>query len=532
MFVYCSDSGLNSFPSNLPTHVRLLYLNGYNITYFEKDTFISRGLVELEVLEADFCELRKIDLGAFNGLTMLISLSMADNEISEIIPGTFEKLSRLEVLALDNNIIEHLKSDVFNGLVNIKFIGLHGNKLQYIHPDTFLGLSKLQGLQIPNESSVINSIILEKLAVSDCNASPVSVETFANIRALRGLDLSYNNLRSVDINILKALPYLCSISLYGNPLQCDCQLQELWRWCQDHNVQTAYEEMAPECDKPSEVEGMWWGVLGNGRCLQGNIQYYGDYKNTSYSFTPIKDMDTDPIRKIETEMKQSEEFSSSLKQYELLVSAVFFIFGTTSNIIIIMIITCNKDMRTVPNMYIINLAISDIIYLTVLLSEICAYGFHYINLSGDSLCAYFPFFHRLSFGLTAYSIAVFSVQRYRVTVNPLHVRVSSKPTWRSTGATICGVWIVAALFAIPAARSKYFCVSSLLLWRTKYYQRVAIFHLLVSCVLPLFVIAFSYIMMARHLLESSCSLPEETQNSRLNTRKNTAKFCWDLLLCS
>jgi hypothetical protein len=85
------------------------------------------------------------------------------------------------------------------------------------------------------------------------------------------------------------------------------------------------------------------------------------------------------------------------------------------------------------------------------------------------------------------------------------------------------VWIVAALFAIPAARSKYLYVYSALLWRTKHYQLVAIFHLLVSCVLPLFVIAFSYIMTARHLLESSCPLSEETQNSRLNTRKTAAK---------
>jgi hypothetical protein len=37
------------------------------------------------------------------------------------------------------------------------------------------------------------------------------------------------------------------------------------------------------------------------------------------------------------------------------------------------------------------------------------------------------------------------------------------------------------------------------------------------------VIAFSYIMMARNLLESSCSLSQEAQNSRLNTCKCTAK---------
>jgi hypothetical protein len=523
IFVYCSDSGLNSFPSNLPTHVRHLYLNGYNITYFEKGTFISRGLVELEMLLAKFSKLRKIELGAFNGLTKLIYLSISNNEISDIIPGTFEKMSRLEMLVLDNNIIEYLESDVFSGLVNIKAIGLRGNKLQYIHPDTFLGLSNLQSLQIPNESSFTTSFILNKLAISGCNASSASVETFAKIRTLKYLDLSYNNLRSVDINILKALPNLCAILLCGNPLQCDCQLQEVWRWCQDHNIQTAYEEGVPKCDTPRKVRGIWWGVLEKGQCLQGNVQYYGDYKNTSYSFTPIKDMDTDQTGKMKTEIEQRAKFSSSLNQYKLLVSAIFFIFGTTGNIIIIMIITCNKDMRTVPNMYILNLSISDIIYLTVLFSEICASRFHGMSLSRDSFCAYFPFFRRLSFGLTAYSIAVLSVRRYRVTENPLHIRVSPKPTWRSTGATVCGVWIVAALFAIPAARSKYLCVVSILLLRTKYYQRVAIFHLLVSCVLPLFVIAFSYIMTARHLLESSCSLSQETQNSRLNTRKTAAK---------
>jgi len=84
------------------------------------------------------------------------------------------------------------------------------------------------------------------------------------------------------------------------------------------------------------------------------------------------------------------------------------------------------------------------------------------------------------------------------------------------------VWIVAALFAIPGARSQYLCNGPILLWRRNYYQHVALFQLLVSCVLPLCVIAFSYLRMARHLVESS-SLSEEKQNPRLNTRTNTAK---------
>ena len=519
----CSGSGLNSIPSNFPAHVRALVLDGNNITYFENGTFLSRGLVELEMLNADICKLRKIQLGAFNGLTKLMLLSMQGNKISEIIPGTFEKLSHLEILSLGFNIIEHLESGVFNGLVSLKFIGLQGNKLQYLHPDTFLGLANLQGLPIPTEPSSFTSFLWKQLALLGCNASSVPVETFPNVSALEWLALSYNNLRSLDINTLKALPKLSVLYLFGNPLRCDCQLQEVWRWCQDHDIQTAYKEIAPECDTPSEVGGMWWGVLEKGQCFQDNIHYYGDYKNTRYSCTPITDMDTDREREMDTEKEQEELFSDSLNQYELPVSAVFLIFGTTGNIIIIMIITCNKDMRTVPNMYILNLAISDIVYLTALFSEACVNKIHEMWIGDKSPCAYFTFFHRMSVGLTANSVAVLSFQRYRVTVNPLHVRVSSQPTWRATGAIICGVWIVAVLFAVPAARSQYLCGVSILLWSSNYYKRVFVFQLLMSCVLPFCLIAFSYIMTARHLLESSFPLSEETQNSRLNTRKTTAK---------
>ena len=153
-----------------------------------------------------------------------------------------------------------------------------------------------------------------------------------------------------------------------------------------------------------------------------------------------------------------------------------------------------------------------------------------MGISGDSLCVFFTFCHEMSVGLTAKSIAVLSFQRYRATVIPLHVRVSSQPAWLATGPAICGVWIVAALFSVPAVRAHYFCFEFRLLIFSNYYQLLTTFQLLVFCVLPFCVIAFSYVMKARHLLESSCSLFEEAQNSRLNTRKNTAKVVLGLIV--
>ena len=180
-------------------------------------------------------------------------------------------------------------------------------------------------------------------------------------------------------------------------------------------------------------------------------------------------------------------------------------------------------MRTVPNMYILNLAISDMIILTLLIYAACANRIPILWVKNEFMCAFLPFCYRMAVGLTTYSIAVLSFQRYRVTVYPLHVRVFSQPTWRATVAKISGVWIVAVLFAIPGARSRYLCDGDILLWRRNYLQYVAVFDLLVSCVLPLCVIAFSYLRMARTLVESSCSLSEGKENPRLNTRKNTAK---------
>jgi hypothetical protein len=227
---------------------------------------------------------------------------------------------------------------------------------------------------------------------------------------------------------------------------------------------------------------------------------------------------------METESVMWESLYNFLYYFKLPISKLLFIFGTTGNVILIIIITCNKDMRTVPNMYILNLAISDIIYLTafILLNTVT-------SAKDEVLCLYMAFCFRMSVILTAYSITVLSIQRYRVTVYPLQVCVSSQPTWRTTGATICGVWIVAALFAIPSARAKEFCGVSLYLLFTNYYQRVFIFFLLVSCVLPLCVIAFCYVMTFCHLLKNHFSL-SETHNARQNTRKNTAKVVLGLTL--
>ena len=514
--IRCSSESLTAVPVINITGVRVLRVPFNKITLLGKDRFIS--LSELELLDVEHCGLRKIELGAFNGLTKLKKLLISGNSVSEIIPGTFECMNFLEHLDLSFNNLQHLGTGVFSGLFNLQYIDLSINNLQYFHPDTFIGLPNLQnlnldfnrGLYVPTDRNFINSKSLSHLHISACNINSVSVETFANISELEYINLSKNKLRTVDINILRTLPKLSTMYMKFNPLQCDCQLQEVWRWCEDRNIDSGTGHRAPHCYTPTEVKGMCWGVVENVQCLEGNIQYYGDYRNKSCNYSVTR----------ENKNKYDARF---LNQFQLPVYVLPFIFGSTGNIFLLIIIICNKNMRTVPNLYILNLAISDIIYLTILFSESCANRNPFTWLGGKFMCMFFSFCRRLSIGLSAYSVALYSIQRYRVTMNAFQVRVPSPPTWRSIVATFCEVWIVASLFAVPSTLSRNKCLE-VVFARLAYYQRVVIFELLVSCVLPLIVIAFTYTMTARILVESSRSLADGIQTPKQKTRRNTAKI--------
>jgi Leucine-rich repeat (LRR) protein len=520
--VSCPMSSLNDIASNFLKTIREFHLDGKSIPSLKKDNYISKGLTELEVLSLNSCGMETIELGAFNGLTKLIYLSLRSNMLSEIIPGTFEDLCSLEYLDLHNNIIGRLEVDVFSGLINLKYLFLTNNKLASVHPDVFIGLPKLRmlflmnnpGLQIPNGSHFINSHSLKLLCISGCNVSSVSVETFANVTALELLDLGYNNLRNVNINILKVLPKLSELYLYENPLQCDCQLQEVWRWCQDHDIKTVFAGKGPHCIIPNQGNSLPWEVLEKRQCLQENIKNHADYEHKRY-------------RRAENEYERANEKSTYYEQQIIVqVYAVLFIFGISSNTILLIIIMCNKNMCTNTNMYIFNLAIADLIILTHLFS-IALDEMHSVKLSlvhAYIILVLSTFFYRLSVGLSAYSVALLSIYRYRVTVNHSQVRVSSQISWRAALANLRRLWIVATLFALPSAFLMIMTPMYETLLFITYYKYVVSFEFVVFCVLPLCMIVFSYIMTARHQVNSYAFMSERSQRRQLNIRKIIKKI--------
>jgi Leucine-rich repeat (LRR) protein len=298
-----------------------------------------------------------MDVGAFNGLTKLSNLSLHYNPIIEIKPGTFETLSSLKSLELFANQLEHLDNDTFRGLFNLNFINLGSNKLQSLYPGTFSGLPNIRfiklidnpSLRIPTDGPFIQSQSLTHLDISLCDIISLSGETFANLPALEWIDVRFNQLRTVDVSIFTALPKLNLMLMYPNPIRCDCKLKELVQKCKDIAIWPGDVEVRLNCDTECEEVGKWVSDLqglSEGKC---SITIYSNINSLHFSHYEINYV----IGYMDSVKQQHGSISSFLKYYQLPVYAIPFTFGTTCNVIILIIIICNKDMRTVPNIYII-----------------------------------------------------------------------------------------------------------------------------------------------------------------------------------
>jgi Leucine-rich repeat (LRR) protein len=209
--VECVSLPLNTTPVAFPKYVRILSFYSYNLIFLRKDNFLHSKLTQLENLGIDECGIESVESGAFNGLIMLINLSMKHNKISKIERLTVENVKTLERLNLRSNRITNLEPDTFLGLRNLRIIQLDNKKIEYFHLDMLINASHLDLLsltinplqKIPTDCHFISSPSLRHLDLSHCNIRSVSVAKFSKVRNLNELNLFFNDLKNTYVNIVK-----------------------------------------------------------------------------------------------------------------------------------------------------------------------------------------------------------------------------------------------------------------------------------------------------------------------------------------
>ena len=146
--------------------------------------------------------------GDFQGLENLHSLSLRDNQITNLESGVFQGLHNLQGLEVSLNPISSLEGGVFQGLGNLRYLYLERNEITEIRDGAFKGLNNLVALYLTNNAFTSLNLThanLDSLGLLEIDQFEVSA------LILNDAVLSQESFRS----ILRDTPLIRNVSLVG-----------------------------------------------------------------------------------------------------------------------------------------------------------------------------------------------------------------------------------------------------------------------------------------------------------------------------
>jgi hypothetical protein len=126
------DSNLQSINVSGTNNLRILYLNGNNISTINNGTF--ETLVNLTTLVMNRNGISTLEENAFIGLTNLSRLTLISNNITTLPTQVFQHLQLLRILDLDQNQLTRIEHEVFANLTNLRNLYLEANRIEAISP--------------------------------------------------------------------------------------------------------------------------------------------------------------------------------------------------------------------------------------------------------------------------------------------------------------------------------------------------------------------------------------------------------------
>ncbi|XP_069312774.1 kiSS-1 receptor [Eulemur rufifrons] len=186
--------------------------------------------------------------------------------------------------------------------------------------------------------------------------------------------------------------------------------------------------------------------------------------------------------------------------------AALMLLGLAGNSLVIYVICRHKQMRTVTNFYIANLAVTDVTFLlccvpfTALLYPLPAW------VLGDFMCKFVNYIQQVSVQATCATLTAMSVDRWYVTVFPL--RALHRRTPRLALAVSLSIWAGSAAVSAPVLAlhrlspgPRTYCSEA---FPSRALERAfALYNLLALYLLPLLATCACYGAMLRHLGRAS-----------------------------
>lgn len=187
---------------------------------------------------------------------------------------------------------------------------------------------------------------------------------------------------------------------------------------------------------------------------------------------------------------------------------VIFFLGIFGNVLVCYVVYSNKAMQTVTNLFITNLALSDIL-LCLVIPFTPLYTFMGKWIFGKYVCHLVPYVQGTSVYVSTLTLTAIAIDRYFVILHPLRRRMKlSTCLW-----TLTSIWLAAMLVTLPYGIymqlkidfNREVCEED---WPKESFQvYFGCATLLMQFVVPFCIIAFCYLRISRRLNQRAKSKP-------------------------
>uniref|UniRef100_A0A3P9ML10 Gastrin/cholecystokinin type B receptor n=1 Tax=Oryzias latipes TaxID=8090 RepID=A0A3P9ML10_ORYLA len=182
------------------------------------------------------------------------------------------------------------------------------------------------------------------------------------------------------------------------------------------------------------VAGNASALQGSARCgEQGNLSVeVGDY-NASCSNGSV--LTRPPVR------------AREMDSFRILLYSLIFLLSVFGNLLIIVVLTLNKRMRTVTNSFLLSLAVSDLMMAVFCMPFTLIPNILKDFIFGATMCKIVTYLMGVSVSISTFSLVAIAIERYSAICNPLQSRA-----WQTRShayRVIAATWVISLLIMVP-----------------------------------------------------------------------------------